>query len=376
VLSHRRGARPGAINASTVFALTLAIVAGLILTLVFKMVVLDRKTPTAATVAATVKLTVASVNVLDRQAIEPGYIKTIEVSAEERNRWLKEASNRKTRLLEGSQPVGRTTVKALRAEGPVFEDMLEPFQYPRPVSELLAPGKRAAIVEVPSSQAMIQVGDHVDLLCTLSNDNAGFGIGNTATAILTRDAKVVARFNTTRTAAQPPSGANRSYTLETSPYRYAMIELAKSIGAKFALSVSPRTSEDGNGNGNGLLQMGMSAEADDPETDRVTTGDLARLFGVSPRTPSAEHTWEVERFSGLERGPSLLFTNYADSPNSLPGRSSPPVTRPAGAALNPARNDSSSSKSVASAGGTNSPNMGFRPVEDPNGCKNCSGKKR
>jgi hypothetical protein len=66
----------------------------------------------------------------------------------------------------------------------------------------------------------------------------------------------------------------------------------------------------------------------------------------------------------------------ADSPNSLPGRSSPPVTRPAGAALNPARYDSSSSKSVASAGGTNSPNMGFRPVEDPNGCKNCGGKKR
>src|SRR5262249_6848605 len=137
------------------------------------------------------------------------------------------------------------------------------------------------------------------------------------------------------------------------------------------------TSEDGNGNGNGLLQMGMSAEADDPETDRVTTGDLARLFGVTPRTPNPEHTWEVERFSGLERGPSLLFTNYADSPNSLPGRSHPPVTRPPGAPLNPSRNDASSSKSLASAGGPDSPNMGFRPVEDPNaGCKNCGGKKK
>src|SRR5262249_51950424 len=161
VLSHQP--RSGAINASTVFALTLAIVAGLILTLVFKMVVLDRKTLTPSVAAATVKLTVCAVNVLDRQSIEPGFIKTIEVSAEERNRWLKEASNRKTRLLDGSQPVGRTTVKALRAEEPVFEDMLEPFQYPRPVSELLAPGKRAAIVEEPATTAMIQVGDHVGL---------------------------------------------------------------------------------------------------------------------------------------------------------------------------------------------------------------------
>jgi Flp pilus assembly protein CpaB len=358
-----------------VFALTLAIVAGLILTLVFKMVVLDRKSATPAAIAATVKLTVAAVNVLDRQSIEPGYIKTIDVPTEERNRWLKEASNRKTRLLDGGQPVGRTTVKALRAEEPVFEDMLEPFQYPRPVSELLAPGKRAAIVEVPSTQAMIQVGDHVDLLCTLSNNAADFGIGNTATAVLTRGAKVVARFNTTRTAASAPPGANRSYTLETSPYRYAMIELAKSVGGRFALSVSPRTSEDGNGNGNGLLQMGMSAEADDPETERVTTGDLARLFGITPSNPAADRTWEVERFSGLERGPSLLFSNYGGGPNAAPGRSNAPVPRPAGTALNPGRTDSVPSKSLAAASTGNAPNMGFRPVEDPNGCKTC-GKKR
>jgi Flp pilus assembly protein CpaB len=376
VLSQRPAARWGAINASTVFALTLAIVAGLILTLVFKMVVLDRKSTTPTVTAATVKLTVAAVNVLDRASIEPGYIKTIDVPVEERNRWLKEASNRKTRLLDGSQPVGRTTVKALRAEEPVFEDMLEPFQYPRPVSELLAPGKRAAIVEVPATQAMIQVGDHVDLLCTMSNDTAGFGVGNTATAILTRGAKVVARFNTTRTAALPPAGsANRSYTLETSPYRYAMIELAKSIGARFALSVSPRTSEDGNGNGNGLLQMGMSAEADDPETDRVTTGDLARLFGIVPASPGADRTWEVERFSGLERGPSLLFTNY-NGPNSPPGRSNPPVARAAGTALPPSRSDSAQAKSMVSASLSDQPNGGFRPVEDPNGCKTCGGKKR
>jgi Flp pilus assembly protein CpaB len=309
---------------------------------------------------------------MDKQSIEPGYIKTIDVPVEERNRWLKEASNRKTRLLDGGQPVGRTTVKALRAEEPVFEDMLEPFQYPRPVSELLAPGKRAAIVEIPASQAMVQVGDHVDLLCTLSNDTAGFGIGNTATAILTRGAKVVARFNTTRTAATAPAGANRTYTLETSPYRYAMIELAKSIGGKFALSVSPRTSEDGNGNGNGLLQMGMAAESDDPETDRVTTGDLARLFGIVPATASPERSWEVERFSGLDRGTSLVFANYG-GPNSPPGRSNPGVPRQAGTPLNPGHND-------PKAAGTNTaaaPNGGFRPVEDPNaGCKTCGGKKR
>ena len=69
MLSQRPAARLGAINASTVFALTLAIVAGLILTLVFKMVVLDRKTITSKEVVTTVKLTVAATNVLDRQRL-------------------------------------------------------------------------------------------------------------------------------------------------------------------------------------------------------------------------------------------------------------------------------------------------------------------
>src|SRR5262245_19690017 len=141
MLTTRRttASRRAAINASTVFGLTLAIIAGLIFTLVFKMVVLDQK-PAAAAPSPAFKLTVAAANLTDKMMIEPRHVKTISVSEEERARWLKEAAVRKTRLLDGSQPVARTTVKPVRAEEPIFEDMLEPMQYPRPVSEMLAAG--------------------------------------------------------------------------------------------------------------------------------------------------------------------------------------------------------------------------------------------
>jgi len=68
------------------------------------------------------------------------------------------------------------------AEEPVFEDQLEPLHYPHPVSEDLRPGKVAVIIEVPAKQAMVQVGDRVDVLCSMSSKNAAFGPGSTATA--------------------------------------------------------------------------------------------------------------------------------------------------------------------------------------------------
>ena len=141
----------------------------------------------------------AAVNLMDKSLILPNQVKTISVSKEEYDRIT---SNPK--YLRGNQPVNRTTVRSIRAEEPIYDDYLEPLQYPKPVSLKLCPGKRAVIIEVPSKQVMVQVGDHVDVLCTLSND--AFGPGKIATAVIAKDLRVVARFNTTRTYAQPANG--------------------------------------------------------------------------------------------------------------------------------------------------------------------------
>ena len=64
---------------------------------------------------------------------------------------------------------------------------------------------------------------------TLSND--ALGMGGQGTAEIAKGAKVVARFGTTRKGAQPTSlTAPRTYTLEVTPYRAALIELAKGMG--------------------------------------------------------------------------------------------------------------------------------------------------
>jgi hypothetical protein len=52
------------------------------------------------------------------------------------------------------------------------------------------------------------------------------------TAVIARDLRVVARFNLTRAAQPDPT---LTYTLEASPYRHALMELAKGIGATFTL---------------------------------------------------------------------------------------------------------------------------------------------
>ena len=312
-------------GASTVFAITLAIVAGLIGAWVFKMTLLPGKKPPAPAAAA-YKLTVASINLTEKQEILPGNVKAITVNKEEYDRAMADPKAQGRVRLFGNQPIGRTTVKPIMAEEPVFEDQLEPLHYPHPVSEDLRPGKVAVIIEVPAKQAMVHVDDRVDVLCSLSSKNAAFGPGSTATAVIARGQRVVARFNSTRTAVQPGPGQNRTYTLETSPYRHALIELAKTIGATFALSVIQKTTDEVPG-----IIRGSDYEGDDPQTDRVTTADLARLFGI---TPVQETQLEIERWTGTQQRDSLIFEQY-NRPSQTPA---PPVLRPVPASPRPAPN--------------------------------------
>jgi Flp pilus assembly protein CpaB len=203
-------------------------------------------------------------------------------------------------LLVGNQPVGRTTVRPVRAEEPIFENQLEPLSYPEPVSNRLRPGKRAVILEVPSTEAMVQVGDVVDVLCTMSSTSFGTGADATRTAAVVKNARVIARFNTTQTAARPaPGSTTRTYTLEVNPYRYGLIELARSNGARFALSVTERPVDDG------AILPASAVELNDPETDLVTREDLDRLFGVEK--PEPEKRWTIERISGTENRPPLIY---------------------------------------------------------------------
>jgi Flp pilus assembly protein CpaB len=361
--SHRRR---GQIHSSTIFALTLAILAGLIGAFLFKSYFMNGKEKPAAAPEA-FEITVAAANLTDKTLILPSHVKKLKVSKERF-----EGLVRNPQYLHDAQPVGRTTKTSVKAEEPITEDMVESLAYPDPVSLKLKPGKRAVIVEVPSKSAMIQVGDYVDLLATITNDR--FNNGQMATAVLARNARVVARFNTTRTAALPnPTDPNRTYTLEVTPYRHALLELARQMGAAFTLSVSAKTLEEA-----GVVRdMGMD---DDPQAERVTSEDLARIFGIP--SVAGPDVITIDRISGVNPKDPLYFNTGPDRappvkassspppnrlPTGTPGTSAPrpPNTTPSGSSSQLPRN---SGVSFVSANTAPDRNFGFRPLAGGANC--------
>jgi Flp pilus assembly protein CpaB len=384
-----------------VFAVVMALVAGLIFAWVVKTIWFDKKPGAAAAPAALKRLTVAARNIRDKEEIRPQDIKTINVTEEEYNRRLASAKDGKRVYLDGRKPVGRTTIAVVSAEDPVFEDQLEKYGYPAPVSTFLRPGMRAVVIEVPSTSAMIQVGDVVDVLATLGHDNPLAKRVDTTTATLAKNLKVVARFNSTRTAAQPPPGPRRSYTLEATPYRAQLLELAKNVGCTFSLPVSPRQMNEEGATVGATPETGM----DEPTDGRVTDEDLAKAFGFK-KEPPPKPAWEVERYTGVSKSSSLLFPNWknptdekkneagaAGQPNgqgvkpaaTAPPPSKPPVPRnpivptatdntPRRSASLPGFRTTSASSLVAAATEGTSTKWSFRPppvAQRSTGCPTC-----
>jgi Flp pilus assembly protein CpaB len=318
----KRGARPAAVSASTVFAIALAIVAGLIFAWLFKLVLLDKKPPVKPP-DDSVEMTVAATNVYDQMEIRSINVKKIRVPKEDLNKALKSGK----KLLKGNQPVGRVARTAVNAEEPFYEEDLYPFKYPESVNNLIRPGWRAAIVTLPAKEAMVQVGDYVDVYCTMSND--ALGAGGNGTAEIAKGAKVVARFGTTRPGAQPRDlNAPREYTIEVTPYRQALIELARSVGGKFSFTNAPATVEGDK------PTPPPSNDINDPreqEAIRVSGADLAALFGIQPPGPPGPGPWAIDKFVGIHPVGTSSYPGYVPPSRTGPGTAAPaPAPAPAG----------------------------------------------
>ncbi len=320
--AHSRVARPAAVSAGTLFAVAAAIIAGLVCAWVFREVLLKRQQFTRPA-DDSVEITVAASNIYDQTEIKSTHIKRIKV---DRKRYDTLSKTDKGPMLTGNQPVGRVTKvgKWIKAEEPIYEDEVYPYTYPVSVEKKLEPGWRAAIVTVPAKEAMVQVDDHVDLYCTMNSE--AFGPNGNATAEMAKGAKVIARFGTTRPGAQPAKlDAPREYTLQVTPYRYALIELAKTMGAKFSLTVVPQVLRDDN------TAVAPSAnDINDPQeqrADRVTVRDLETLFGIAPAA-NVPGPWEVEKYVGIKNEGKTSYPGYV--PPSQAGSPTAPAS-PSGA---------------------------------------------
>jgi Flp pilus assembly protein CpaB len=354
------------------------------------MVLLD-KPKVGKPVDDTVEMTVAATNVYDQMEIRSINVKKIRVSRAEFNA----KSKARPGMLIGNQPVGRVAQRSIMAEEPFYDEDLYRFEYPKSVNTMIRPGWRAAIVTLPAKEAMVQVGDYVDVYATLSND--ALGPGGNGTAEIAKGAKVVARFGTTRPGAQPRDiNAPREYTLEVTPYRQALIELARTVGAKFSFTNAPSTIE-----GDKITPPPANEPTTEPPANLVNGADLAALFGIGAPGPAGPGPGAIEKYVGIHPAGTSSYPGYvppsrsgnggsaappttgAESSNARPNTAipvayTPPAISAGGRVLPPpvhhaappsnARSSSPTSNMVAS----NARSFGFGAPRDPNAKKGCS----
>src|SRR5262249_30169909 len=154
-----------AIQASSVFGITLAILAGLIFAWVFKVVLLTPRKEPPPPPEPMVPLTVATFNIRDKQKVLE--VKTVNLPRSEYEARLKGWQKRFGKdavPLQGNQPLNRTTKEPINAEEPFFESQLEKYDFAPSLSSKLAPGHRAVTLTLPvdkCSGGLIRANDIV-----------------------------------------------------------------------------------------------------------------------------------------------------------------------------------------------------------------------
>ncbi len=120
------------------------------------------------------------------------------------------------------------------------------------------------------------------------------------------------------------------------PFRFDLIELAKSYGAKFSMAVVPSTLE-----GERVVPPPGNDPMDPKEqaSGPLNGEDLAELFGIRPAV-AGPGPWEVEKYVGIKRKGTSTFPHYVPpsrrgngtSPagTGTPGADNRPTYRPTG----------------------------------------------
>jgi Flp pilus assembly protein CpaB len=317
-----------------------------------------------------VPVSVATYNIRDKQKVLE--IKTVNLPRSEYEARLKEWRKRFGKdavPLQGNQPLNRTTKEPINAEEPFFESQLEKYDFAPSLSSKLAPGHRAVTLTLPvdkCSGGLIRANDIVDLMCTLTNENQMLNGGNTATIPLKTGVRVLARNNTTETADVSLSdlGPTRPYTIEVSPRTAAIINLAQRYGAEFSLEPNTRPAE---GDIDNIRQAVANSLTEKDKNDRVSTADLAELFGIVPPevTPSfVIDVWHGTRPVGTRVYPGIK--PQAPIINGTPPSAGGPVKGAVGSSGGGAGYYSPAALAAASQN-----DFGFRPAPKQASCPTC-----
>lgn len=284
---------------------------------------------------------------------------------------------------------------SIPADAAMRKDYLEDLVAPGELRTRVAPGMRAVNLAIPKHHAaggLINVGDWVDIqlmaaieapAVPLPGGAAAAGGTTAQAAIITRAARVIAKRNSlwpVQTPLGPDCPVN--FTLETNPYRAALIEFAKDKGTLVLLPVGDTDKRGLEARRNDMMNQSVNpnavmnvsynmAESKEyrEEDNRVgdflngnyviSEGDLVRIFQLKyvPPTPPSPIA-KIEKVVGINT------VGYSKG-----GGSQPSYAEEGNAGAIAQR--SGPSVGGYTVGGNASSPFRFRPPEAPAGCNSC-----
>lgn len=286
---------------------------------------------------------------------------------------------------------------SIPTDSPIRKEYLEDLAAPTELRARVAPGMRAVNMAIPKHHAaggLINVGDWVDVQLMAAIDSPAVPLpggaaaagGTTAqAAIITRAARVIAKRNSlwpVQTPLGPDCPVN--FTLETNPYRAALIEFSKDKGTIVLLPVGDQDKKVLEARRNETMNPGMSnvgilaASYNMPESTEyreedkrvgsflngnyvISEGDLVRIFQlkyVPPTPPSPER--RIEKVIGISTA-GYTRSSHGNSDDIGDEGNAGAQSRRAG----PSTNNNGS----YTVGGSPSSPFRFRPPEAP--CNTC-----
>ncbi len=309
-------------RASTLFALTLALLIGLSVAVGVRWLNANVAKPPETKPKKETQVLVAGRNLFPGDVIETSWVVTRALKPEEEAHY--EANKEKYLPAVVNAVALRAANKVIETDRPILKEDLKEIVKPDRLSLRLLPNMRAINVSVTkehSAGGLIQVGEWVDVLMTttISSDNTK---DVTRTAAIAHRVRVIAKRNALWDIfAGLPDDKPVNFTVEVNPYRAALIEFSKGQAqlALAPLSISEqRVLEEKRTK---LLDVPVAQlqpvlfqdtrtgdyEQEEQRIDAINrgeysigNGDLVRIFDLkTPPPPTAET--KVEHFSGLER---------------------------------------------------------------------------
>jgi Flp pilus assembly protein CpaB len=390
-------------RASTLFAITIAILLGLAAAITVKVTgYFSNPSQVAPAKAPEIPVLVAARNLFKGDMIDGGWVQVRMLRGDE----IKDYEQNRDKYLPPvpNAAVMRIAAVNIEADKPILKEHLIALAdtKPGPISSVLLPNMRAVdlvITKEHSVGGLIQVGEWVDVLFT--TQITVNGASATRTAPVANKVRVIAKRDTLwKVFGALPADKPVPYTLEMNPYRAALVEYCKGKGILSIIPVSAaeqKSLEDRRvalQHGLDIQQVGFappkmedSAEyADEDErVDAINNGDksigtrdLVRIFGLQTMEPPGEASkhLSVETYIGNKRVSPTQFnkdgTIYED-PNAMRyGLAPDPVTGQPTAVPKPIfRAGTAQSPSGID---FNAPDLQFQ-IPGEKGCKNCKKKK-